>query len=162
SAATFVDDPRNPHFGTVGPPAVGTEVRIAEDGEILVKGPGVMRGYHNLPEETAESLVDGWLHTGDIGHLTEDGCLVITDRKKDLIKTYGGKYGATQQVAGAIKASFPYISQVVIHGDKRNFISALITPDPDLIKRWADASGHGDLSAEEVGKLPEVRTMIEK
>jgi long-chain acyl-CoA synthetase len=161
SAATFVDDPRNPHFGTVGPVAVGTEVRIADDGEILVKGPGVMRGYHNLPDETAEALVDGWLHTGDIGHLTDEGRLVISDRKKDLIKTSGGKFVAPQKVEGAIKASCPYISQVVVHGEHRNFISALITLDPDLIKRWADENDHGDLAADEIGKLPEVRTMIE-
>ena len=161
SAATFVDDPRNPKFGTVGPPAVGTEVRIAEDGEVLIKGPGVMRGYHNLPEETAEALVDGWLHTGDIGHLTEDGCLVITDRKKDLIKTSGGKFVAPQKVEGALKAVCPYISQVVIHGEHRKYISALIALDPDMLKRWADAHDLAETPAQELPGHPKVRTMID-
>ncbi|QGN31606.1 AMP-binding protein [Microlunatus sp. Gsoil 973] len=161
SAASFVDDPRNPHFGTVGPALIGTEVRIAEDGEILLKGPGVMRGYHDNPQATAETLVDGWLRTGDIGHLTDEGCLVITDRKKDLIKTSGGKYVAPQKVEGALKAECPYISQVLVHGEHRKYISALITLDPDAMQSWA---GDHDLSSASLGELSaklEVRTLIE-
>ncbi|HET9647622.1 MAG TPA: long-chain fatty acid--CoA ligase [Microlunatus sp.] len=141
SAATFVNNPRATRFGTVGPPVPGTEVKIAEDGEILVKGPGVMRGYHRLDEATAEALVDGWFHTGDIGELDDHGYLRITDRKKDLIKTSGGKYVAPQKVEGAVKAASPYISQVVVHGEGRKFVSALFTLDPDAIKPWAIEHG---------------------
>ncbi|SDT15448.1 AMP-dependent synthetase/ligase [Microlunatus soli] len=161
SAATFVDDPRNPHFGTVGPPAVGTEVKIAEDGEIMISGPGVMRGYHKLPDATAETLVDGWLMTGDIGHVDDSGCLVITDRKKDLIKTSGGKYVAPQKVEGAVKAVCPYVSQVVVHGEHRKYISALITLDPDALKRWAGENDLADTPLDELSRLPQVRTLIE-
>jgi long-chain acyl-CoA synthetase len=161
SAATFVDDPDNPRFGTVGPPAAGTEVQIADDGEVLIKGPGVMRGYHNQPDATAEALVDGWLHTGDIGHLTDEGCLVITDRKKDLIKTSGGKYVAPQKVEGALKAACPYVSQVVVHGEHRKYISALLALDPDMLKRWADENELTDTPAQELPGHPKVRTMIE-
>lgn len=161
SAAAFVDDPRNPELGTVGPPAVGTEVKIAEDGEILIKGPGVMSGYHNNPEATAETLVDGWLKTGDIGHLTDSGRLVITDRKKELIKTSGGKFVAPQKVEGALKAECPYVSQVLVHGEHRKYISALITLDPDPIKSWAAEHDHASASLGELAALPEVRTLIE-
>jgi long-chain acyl-CoA synthetase len=161
SAATFVDDPRNPELGTVGPPMLGTEVKIAEDGEILIKGPGVMRGYHNLPDATAETLVDGWLLTGDIGHVTESGRLVITDRKKDLIKTSGGKFVAPQKVEGAIKAVCPYVSQVLVHGEHRKYISALVTLDPDAMKRWAAENGQESSSLEDLAGLPEVHSMIE-
>jgi long-chain acyl-CoA synthetase len=161
SAATFIDDPRNPHFGTVGPAMVGTKLKIAEDGEILLKGPGVMRGYHNLPEATAETLVDGWLRTGDIGHIAESGCLMITDRKKDLIKTSGGKFVAPQKVEGAIKAVCPYVSQVLVHGEHRKYVSALVTLDPDAITRWAGENGMQSRSAEELAGLPEVRSLIQ-
>ena len=161
SAATFVDDPRNPELGTVGPAAVGTKVKIAEDGEVLIKGPGVMRGYHNKPEATAETLVDGWLKSGDIGHLTASGRLVITDRKKDLIKTSGGKFVAPQKVEGALKAECPYISQVLVHGEHRKYITALITLDPDPMKVWAAENDHASASVEELAQLPEVRALIE-
>ena len=137
SAATFVNLPRDARMGTVGPPLPGTEVIIAADGEILVRGPGVMRGYHNLPGATEEVLsVDGWLHTGDIGELT-DGFLKITDRKKDLIKTSGGKYVAPQKIEGIFKAVCPYASQIIVHGESRKFISAMITLDPEAIVEWA-------------------------
>ena len=161
SAATFVDDPRHPELGTVGPPAVGTEVKIADDGEILIKGPGVMAGYHDNPEATAETLVDGWLLTGDIGHLTDSGRLVITDRKKDLIKTSGGKFVAPQKVEGALKAECPYISQVLVHGEHRKYITALITLDPDAMKGWAADHDHASAGEEELAALPEVRDLID-
>ena len=136
SAATCVNNPRATRFGTVGPPLPGTEVKIAEDGEILIKGPGVMRGYHNQPEATAEVLQDGWFATGDIGELDDYGYLRITDRKKDLIKTSGGKYVAPQKVEGVLKAACPYISQVVVHGEGRKYVTALITLDPEAIEDW--------------------------
>jgi long-chain acyl-CoA synthetase len=148
-------------FGTVGPPAPGTEARIADDGELLLHGPGVMRGYHNLPEQTAEVLTDdGWFHTGDIGEL-DDGYLRITDRKKDLIKTSGGKYVAPQKVEVIFKAVCPYASQIVVHGDRRNYTTALITLDPDAIAVWAEQNDLASASYEELTKAPQVRAMID-
>jgi long-chain acyl-CoA synthetase len=162
SAFSFVNRPDNYEFGTVGQPAPGTEVRIAEDGEILIKGPGVMTGYHNMPEQTAEVLgEDGWCHTGDIGELTSKGNLKITDRKKDLIKTSGGKYVAPQAIEVLFKAVCPYASQMVVHGESRKFVSALITLDPDAIASWAE---HNDLVGTRYADLvstPQVRELIQ-
>ena len=141
SAGTCVNRPTLYKFGTVGLPFDGSEIKIADDGEILIKGPGVMEGYHNNPEATAEALTDGWFHTGDIGELDADGYVRITDRKKDLFKTSGGKYIAPQIIEGQFKAVCPYASQVVIHGNERNFVSALVTLDPDTIVGWADQNG---------------------
>ncbi|GAA3446058.1 AMP-dependent synthetase/ligase [Planomonospora venezuelensis] len=141
SAGSFVNRPGNVRFGTVGPPLPGVTVRIAEDGEILIGGHGIMRGYHGLPEESAEALQDGWLHTGDIGELDEAGRLRITDRKKELIKTSGGKYVAPQHLEGRIKAACPFLSHVVVHGDRRNYCTALVTLDADVVAPWAQAEG---------------------
>jgi len=161
SAFTAVNLPDRVRFGTVGPPAPGTEARIADDGELLLHGPGVMRGYHNLPEQTAEVLTDdGWFHTGDIGEL-DDGYLRITDRKKDLIKTSGGKYVAPQKVEVIFKAVCPYASQIVVHGDRRNYTTALITLDPDAIAVWAEQNDLASASYEELTKAPQVRAMID-
>ncbi len=144
SAASFVNRPGAPRFGTVGPPLPGTEVKIAEDGEVLFRSRGIMRGYHGLPEETASTLLDGgWLATGDIGELDEVGRLRITDRKKELIKTSGGKYVAPSPIESSIKAACPYVANVVVHGDTRNFCVALVTMDPDVTKPWAEANGLG-------------------
>ncbi|MGW4801153.1 AMP-dependent synthetase/ligase, partial [Nonomuraea sp. NPDC004297] len=133
SAGSFLNRPESVKFGTVGPPFPGTEVRVAVDGEILIKGRGIMRGYHGLPEETAEALEDGWLHTGDIGEVDEAGRLRITDRKKELIKTSGGKYVAPTYLEGRIKAACPYVSHVFVHGDLRNYVTALVTLDMDVV-----------------------------
>jgi long-chain acyl-CoA synthetase len=161
SAASFVNLPHANRFGTVGPPVPGTEVKIAEDGEVLVRGPGIMRGYHNLPDQTAEVLSeDGWFHTGDIGELV-DGYLRITDRKKDLIKTSGGKYVAPQKIEIVFKAVCPYASQIVVHGDKRNYVTALITLDPDAMETWAEQHNHSGNSYEELVALSEVRDMVQ-
>ncbi len=142
SAASFVNLPSNFRFGTVGHPLPGTQVKIAEDGEVLIKGRGVMRGYYNLPQATAETLTpDGWLKTGDIGELIPEGHLRITDRKKDLIKTSGGKYIAPQDLEGRMKARCTLISQVVVHGDSRNYVSMLVTVAPDTAEQWARANG---------------------
>jgi long-chain acyl-CoA synthetase len=161
SAATCVNNPRSTRFGTVGPPIPGSEVKIAEDGEILIKGPGVMRGYHNQPDATAEVMQDGWFATGDIGELDDHGYLRITDRKKDLIKTSGGKYVAPQKVEGVLKAACPYISQVVVHGEGRKYVTALITLDPEAIDSWGSGQNLNAASAEEMAALPEVRDLIQ-
>ncbi len=146
SAASFVNRPDRFKFGTVGHPLPGVEVRIEpSDGEILLRGRGIMRGYFNKAEESAASLftdADGtWLRTGDIGELDADGFLRITDRKKDLIKTSGGKYVAPQEIEGKLKTRSDLISQVLVHGNQRNFCSALITLDADAIDRWAASHG---------------------
>jgi long-chain acyl-CoA synthetase len=161
SAATCVNNPRATRFGTVGPPVPGSEVKIADDGEILIKGPGVMRGYHNLPEATAETLIDGWFATGDIGELDEQGYLRITDRKKDLIKTSGGKYVAPQKVEGVLKVASPYISQVLVHGDGRKYVSALVTLDPEAIEGWAKDQGLSYSLFDELAGSREVHDLIE-
>ncbi len=161
SAATCVNNPRATRFGTVGPPVPGTEVKIGEDGEILIKGPGVMQGYHNLPELTAEALKDGWFATGDIGELDDAGYLRITDRKKDLIKTSGGKYVAPQKVEGTLKAACPYLSQVVVHGEGRKYVTALIALDPDAITEWGEAQGHGTSAYEQFVSSTPVHELIE-
>jgi len=162
SAVACVNHPSRPRFGTVGPALPGTQVRIAEDGEVLVKGPGVMRGYHDAPELTAEVLVDGWLHTGDIGFLDTDGYLTITDRKKDLMKTSGGKYVAPQKVENALSANIPYISQSVAIGDGRKYVSALLTLDPANLQRWAKNHKREGLTYAELTQLPEIRASIDR
>ncbi|MDP2272432.1 MAG: long-chain fatty acid--CoA ligase [Archangium sp.] len=159
SAASFVNRPTNFKFGTVGPPLPGTQVKIAEDGEILIKGRGVMRGYHNLPEQTAETIKDGWLYTGDIGELDSEGLLKITDRKKDLIKTSGGKYVAPQNIEGKFKMICPYVSQSLVHGNNRNFCTMLVALDKDAIGDWAKSNGVGG-TYDQVVKDPRTHALI--
>jgi long-chain acyl-CoA synthetase len=121
-----------------------------------------MRGYHNLPDETTATLTsDGWLRTGDIGEIDAEGFLRITDRKKDLIKTSGGKYVAPQHIEGKIKAACPFVSQVIVHGDKRNFCSALITLDEESVKKWADGVGLGNKAYAEIAASAEAKALIQ-
>jgi long-chain acyl-CoA synthetase len=161
-AATFVNRPEAYRFGTVGLPLPGMEFRIARDGEIFVRGRGVMRRYHNRPEATAEALDrDGWLHTGDIGELDSDGFLRITDRKKDLIKTSGGKYIAPRALEGRLALLCPYADQVLVHGDNRKFCSALITFNTTEIRAWAQLSGLGQKSLSELAADERVRALIQ-
>jgi long-chain acyl-CoA synthetase len=163
SAASFINRPTNFAFGTVGTPLAGTEFKLApQDGEILIRSPGVMQGYHNLPEQTAEALTsDGWLRTGDVGELDHNGILKITDRKKDLIKTSGGKYIAPQAIEGKLKATCPYLSQVIIHGDTRNFVTALVTLDEESILKWAGDHGLGGKSYAELARSSEAKQLLE-
>ncbi len=161
SAGSFVNHPDDNRFGTVGPVVPGSEVKIADDGEVLIKGPGVMDGYHNLPEQTAETLTeDGWLMTGDIGELDADGYLKITDRKKDLFKTSGGKYIAPSSIESQFKAVCPYASQFLVHGAERNFCVALITLDPDAMEGWAAENGMAGKSYAEIVGSQQVQDMV--
>ncbi|MGW5232585.1 AMP-dependent synthetase/ligase [Streptomyces nodosus] len=162
SAASFVNPGEAYRTGTVGKPLPGTEVRIADDGEILLRGPGIMEGYHGLPEKTAEVLEpDGWFHTGDIGELSPDGYLSITDRKKDLIKTSGGKYIAPAEAEGQFKALCPYVSNILVHGADRNFCSALIALDEPSLLEWAKENGLGGKPYAEVVADPATVEMID-
>ncbi|MER5441481.1 long-chain fatty acid--CoA ligase [Streptomyces sp. NPDC002790] len=162
SAASFVNPGEAYRTGTVGKPLPGTEVRIADDGEILLRGPGIMEGYHGLPDKTAEVLEsDGWFHTGDIGELSNDGYLRITDRKKDLIKTSGGKYIAPAEVEGQFKAVCPYVSNILVHGADRNFCTALISLDEPSILEWAKENGLSGSSYEEVVAAPQTVQLVE-
>lgn len=162
SAASFVNPGEAYRTGTVGKPLPGTEVRIADDGEILLRGPGIMEGYHQLPEKTAEVLEpDGWFHTGDIGELSPDGYLRITDRKKDLIKTSGGKYIAPAEVEGQFKAVCPYVSNILVHGADRNFCTALIALDELAIVEWAKENGLGGKSYADIVAAPATVEMVD-
>ncbi|MFC8081652.1 AMP-dependent synthetase/ligase [Streptomyces sp. NPDC057340] len=162
SAASFVNPGEAYRTGTVGKPLPGTEVRIADDGEILLRGPGIMEGYHKLPEKTAEVLEpDGWFHTGDIGELSPDGYLRITDRKKDLIKTSGGKYIAPAEVEGQFKAVCPYVSNILVHGADRNFCTALIALDEIAITEWAKENGLEGKPYAEIVAAPATVDMVD-
>jgi long-chain acyl-CoA synthetase len=140
SAGTSVNRPGRNRIGTVGPPWPGTQIRIAEDGEIFQKGPSVMKEYYRNPAATAEVLKDGWLATGDIGLIDEAGCLKITDRKKDIIVTSGGKNVAPQNLENELKSD-PLISQTMVHGDKRKFLSVLVALNEENARKWAAENG---------------------
>jgi long-chain acyl-CoA synthetase len=141
SPVIAVNDPADNRIGTVGRPIRHVEVRIAEDGEIETRGPNVMRGYYNKPEATAEVFTaDGWFKTGDIGSLDAEGYLRVTDRKKELFKTSGGKYVAPQPIEQRIKQS-RFVNQVVLVGDRRKFVSALIVPDWEMLRSYAQLKG---------------------
>ncbi|MFD3415797.1 AMP-dependent synthetase/ligase [Streptomyces cyaneofuscatus] len=162
SAASFVNPGEAYRTGTVGKPLPGTEVRIADDGEILLRGPGIMQGYHNLPDKTEEVLEsDGWIHTGDIGELSADGYLRITDRKKDLIKTSGGKYVAPAEVEGQFKAVCPFVSNILVHGADRNFCTALIALDGPTILNWAAENGLEGKEYADVVAAPQTVELID-
>ncbi len=161
SAGAFVNQPGANKFGTVGRVFPGSEVRLGENDEVMIKGPGVMDGYHNLPEETAKTLTeDGWLHTGDKGSLDEDGHLTITGRIKELFKTSGGKYIAPPAIESKFKAVCPYASQFMVFGDERNYVVALITLDPDAMTGWAEENGMSGASYTDIVKSDAVHAMV--
>jgi long-chain acyl-CoA synthetase len=141
----------NIRLGTVGKTATGIEIKIAPDGEILAKGPNIMKGYYKKEAETREIMEGGWFHTGDIGHFDPDGFLVITDRKKDLLVTSGGKNIAPQPIENLVKSS-PYIVNAVVIGDRRRFIAALVVPDFDKLKEYAKTHGIAFASVDELCK----------
>lgn len=156
---SWISDPIKP--GTVGKALPGTEVRIADDGEVLAKGPHISPGYLNDPEKTAETIIDGWLHTGDIGDLDEDGYLRIIDRKKELIITAGGKNVSPANLESALKL-IPLVGQAAVVGDKRPFVAALVVLDPDTAPVWAAQQGieFDDLS--ELAKNERIIAEIER
>ena len=147
--------------GTVGPLIDGVEVKIAEDGEILAKGPNVMMGYYKNPEKTEEVLQDGWFHTGDIGELVEGRFLKITDRKKEMFKTSGGKYVAPQLIENKIKESY-FIEQAAVIGNNRKFPSALVVPNFEGLKEWCHLHHINYTSDSEIIKNDKVLEKIEQ
>ena len=161
SSASCLTRLQDPQVGVVGPPLAGTEIAIADDGEILVRGVEVMRGYHHLPDVTAEVMTeDGWFATGDIGELDDEGRLLITDRKKDLIKTSGGKYIAPQAIEAMFKAVCPLASEMLVHADGRNYATALVTLDPDALAQWGRAQGLTQVEYAALAADPAVRTYV--
>jgi long-chain acyl-CoA synthetase len=148
-------------IGRVGQPLPGCEVKIAPDGEILVKGPGIFKGYFKNPEATAETLKDGWLHSGDVGELDEDGFLKITDRKKDLIITAGGKNIAPQNIENQLKFS-PYINDAIVIGDRRKFIAALIAIDEENVIKYAQDNKIQFGTYSSLTQAPEIKQLIQK
>ena len=160
SPVIAVNTPLNHRIGTVGKTLPNLEVRIAEDGEILVRGPSVFKGYWNRPEETKAALEDGWFKTGDIGNIDPDGYLSVTDRKKDLIKTSGGKFIAPQPIENALKLN-PYVGVPAILGDRRKFPAVMISPNFARLEEWARTNGISFSSRAELVANPKVQSLYE-
>lgn len=149
-------------IGSAGVPIEGAEVKIAADGEILTRGPHVMKGYWNKPEATAEVLdAEGWFHTGDIGYLDEDGFLYITDRKKDILVTTYGKNVAPQQIEGLLTFD-PFIAQAFVYGDGKPYLTALIVPAHEKLTAWAKEQGFGEMPLAELVSQAAVRSLYEE
>jgi long-chain acyl-CoA synthetase len=160
SPGLSVNPPAAVRLGTVGIPVPGVEVRIADDGEVLARGPNIMQGYYNRPEETAAVLRDGWLHTGDIGHLDADGYLTITDRKKDLIVTSGGKNIAPAPIELRLKEN-PLVSEAVLVGDRRNFPAVLLIPDFVVLEERLREAGAASGSREQLVARADVQAIYQ-
>ena len=162
SPVIAVNRPTRNKPGTVGLPIANVDVKIAEDGEILARGPGVMKGYFRLPDETAKAITaGGWFHTGDIGHLDADGFLKITDRKKDLLVTAGGKNIAPQPIENAIKSS-KFVAECVLIGDRRPYVTALVVPHFEPLEKWAQATGIAIGGRDQLLAHPEVQKLFEQ
>jgi long-chain acyl-CoA synthetase len=147
-------------FGSVGKPFHGVELKIADDGEVLIKGPNIFRGYYKNDEATSETVVNGWLHTGDLGRIDEDGFLHITGRKKDIIITAGGKNITPANLENGLKQS-QYISQAVVYGDRRPYLTAVVTLDPEEIAAYAKEHGLGTADVTELAKREEVKALVQ-
>lgn len=162
SAASSLNRPQAYRFGTVGWTFPQTDVKIAEDGEILLKGPGVMDGYHDLPEATAEAIdAQGWFHTGDIGELDAEGFLRITDRKKDMFKTSQGKYVAPSAISAQFKGICPFASEIIVYGEGKPYCVALVSLDADGLKDWAAGTELAGKSFGEIARDEKTRAAIE-
>ena len=160
SPVIAINTPRAHKLGTVGRPLSNVEVQIAPDFEILVRGPSVFRGYWNRPDDTRNAFVDGWFKTGDIGKLDEDGFLSVTDRKKDLLKTSGGKFIAPQPIENSIKLN-ALIGTAVVLGDRRKFACVIISPAFPLLEDWARANRVSFSSRQELVAHPKVKALYE-
>jgi long-chain acyl-CoA synthetase len=160
SPVIALNTPEHHRIGTVGKILPNIEVRIAEDGEILVRGPSIFKGYWNRPEETKAALNDGWFKTGDIGEIDKDGYLLVTDRKKDLIKTSGGKFIAPQPIENSLKLH-PLVGVAAIIGDKRKFAAVMISPNFALLEEWARTNGISFTSRAELVANPKVQALYE-
>jgi long-chain acyl-CoA synthetase len=162
SPVICVNTPEALRPGSVGRPIPGVEVRIAADGEILTRGPHVMQGYYNKPEATAEAIdAEGWFHTGDVGMLDADGFLVITDRKKDIIVTSGGKNISPQPIENQLK-THALIGELVMVGNRRNFPTALVVPNFANLEKWAQAQGLAFAGREELVRAPQVASLYDE
>jgi long-chain acyl-CoA synthetase len=160
SPVIAVNTPLAHKLGTVGKPLPNVEVRIADDGEVLVRGPSVFQGYWNRPQETRDAFIDGWFKTGDIGNLDDEGYLSITDRKKDLIKTSGGKFIAPQPIENSLKLN-PLIGTAVVLGDRRKFPAVLISPHFPVLEDWARANKVAFTSRADLVTSPRVQSLYE-
>ncbi|MEB3981565.1 long-chain fatty acid--CoA ligase [Mycobacterium sp. 663a-19] len=161
AAASFINRPNAYRFGTVGWPFPATDVKIADDGEILLRGPGLMTSYHDLPDATNEALdADGWFHTGDIGEIDADGFLRITDRKKDMFKTSQGKYVAPSAIDARFKGLCPYVSELLVYGEAKPYCVALVSLDGEAITEWADKNGLAGRSFAEIAHDEKTEKLI--
>jgi long-chain acyl-CoA synthetase len=161
TAPSTVNTPDHLKVGSVGAPLPGISIRIADDGEVLIKGPHVMRGYWNNPQATAEALDDGWFRSGDLGSLAEDGTLAITGRKKEILVTAGGKNVAPAVLEDRIRAH-PLVSQCIVVGDQKPFIAALVTLDPEMLPTWLSNNGLPAMGVEEAAGLQEVQDEVQR
>lgn len=161
AAASFINRPGAYRFGTVGWPFPATEVKIADDGEILLRGPGLMTAYHDLPDATAEALTPGgWFRTGDVGEIDADGFLRITDRKKDMFKTSQGKYVAPSAIDARFKGLCPYVSELVVYGEAKPYCVALVGLDAEAITEWAGRNGLTGRTFAEIARDEKTHAMI--